>query len=318
MTNALTVLQDQFTPLMPRLEKALAGAIPVERMVQTVLVAAEGNPKILEANRQTLFNAALGACLLRLPVDGVTGQAYLVPFKGRVQLLAGYQGLITLAARSTFSCHADLVREKDIFDLVSGSDPCIEHRHGPGTIHNRGAVVGAYAVYRSKILPDVMKFMDRAELDQVNSGRNVWKTNPEAMMLKTPIRRAAKMIPMDAAQDLGVALALDEQHELGRHAEVTADMNVKVDKGVHVEDGPQPDVAKRLADAAQAYELDVESSIIQCQTPEKFSTTFLAELETTPDWRKLFADNEATLKRIREDAPVVADTLGAEYKKCKG
>lgn len=318
MSTALTVLQDQFKPLMPRLEEALAGALPVERMVQAVLVAAEGNPKILDANRQTLFTAAMGSCLLRLPVDGVTGQAYLVPYSGKVQLLAGYQGLVTLAARSTFSCHADLVREKDIFDMTSGSDPRIEHRHGQGTKIDRGAVVGAYAVYRSKLLPDVMRFMDRAELDEVNSGRNVWKSNPEAMMLKTPIRRAAKMIPMDAAQDLSAALALDEQHELGHHAEVTADMNVRVDKGVHVVNAGQPDVAKKLDEAQQAYELDVDSSVIQCTTAAKFAKAFLAELETTPDWKKLFADNEATLKRVRADAPAVADTLAAEYKKCKG
>jgi recombination protein RecT len=317
MANALATLTEQFKPLFPRFEEALAGAMPVERMMQTVMVAAEGNPKILDANRQTLFNAAMGACLLRLPVDGVTGQAYLVPYSGRVQLLAGYQGLITLAARSTFVCHADLVREKDKFKHISGSNPLIEHEHGNGTKIERGAIVGAYAVYRSKHFPSVLRFMDRAELDEVNSGRNVWKSNPEAMMLKTPIRRAAKLLPMDTAQDLGVAIALEEQHDLGHHAEVTADMNVKVDKSVTVET-TEPDTNKRLQEAAKPYELDADPLVIQCLTPKKFATAFLAELETAPDWKKLFKDNKATLKRIRKDDPASADLLAAEYKKCKG
>ena len=35
-----------------------------------------------------------------LEVDGVTGQAFLIPFKGRAQLVIGYKGFNTLAARS--------------------------------------------------------------------------------------------------------------------------------------------------------------------------------------------------------------------------
>jgi hypothetical protein len=38
--------------------------------------------------------------VLGLEVDGVTGQAYLIPFKGKAQLVVGYKGYNTLAARS--------------------------------------------------------------------------------------------------------------------------------------------------------------------------------------------------------------------------
>ncbi len=321
MTNALATLTEQFKPLFPRLEESLAGAIPVEKMVQTVMVSCEANPGLLECNRQTLFSATLGACMLRLPVDGVTGQAYLVPFKKRVQLLPGYQGLITLAARSTFVCHADLVRERDNFKMTSGSNPGIDHTYGQGQKTDRGAVVAAYAVFRSKHFPDVLKVMDRAELNEVNSGRNVWKSNPEAMMLKTPIRRAAKLLPMDTAQDLGLALALEEQHDLGHHAEITPERVVSVDRGVSVEDTPQ-NVSERLTETTTAtpYSLDVCESgvdIIQFQTPDKFVAGFLQELETCTDWESLFNANSEALKRLRGDAPELAATLEMEYKKCK-
>ena len=227
MSNELAIFEKQLTPLMPRFEDILAGAMPVERLKQTLIVSCETNPALLQANRQSLMSAALGAAMLRLPVDGVTGQAYVVPYKGKAQLIPGYGGLITMAARSSFSVHADIVRENDHFEMTSGSNPGIEHTHKGTTKAERGKPIGAYAVYRSHHFPSIMKWMSHEEIMACSNGRNVWKSNPLAMYQKTPIRHAAKLMPYEAAADLRLGIALEEQHELGRHAEITEERTIR-------------------------------------------------------------------------------------------
>jgi phage RecT family recombinase len=69
-----------------------------------------------------LFNSAMSAAVLGLEVDGVTGQAYLIPFAGKAQLVIGYKGFNTLAARSGITITGAVVREGDEFDFELGSN----------------------------------------------------------------------------------------------------------------------------------------------------------------------------------------------------
>ena len=48
-----------------------------------------------------------------LEVDGVTGQAFLVPFAGKVQLVVGYKGYNTLGARAGLTITGEVVRSGD-------------------------------------------------------------------------------------------------------------------------------------------------------------------------------------------------------------
>ena len=100
MSNALAILEKQFEPLAPRFAQVLPASLPVERLIRTVMVSVERLPKLMECDRQSLFNAAMSAACLGLEVDGVTGQAFLIPFAGKAQLVIGYKGYSTLAARS--------------------------------------------------------------------------------------------------------------------------------------------------------------------------------------------------------------------------
>jgi recombination protein RecT len=314
MTTNIKVLEDGLRPLYPRFEEALAGAMPVERLIQTVLVSAEQNPAILEANRQTLFNAAMGACLLRLPVDGVTGQAYLVPYNSRVQLISGYRGLITLAARSTFSVHNDIVRERDEFAFTSGSNPHILHSPRGTTVKERGRAIGAYAIFRSRFFPDIVQWLPIEEIMEQSTGRNVWKSNPLAMVLKTPIRRGARLVPHDIAPDLHLAVGLEEAHDSGRHAEITPERSLKVDDAVIVEQQP-PKLTERLSEAPKArFEAILpDGSSVACQTTREFADTILAAADETSDRRDLWASNQEVLKRVRISDPAAADRIDVAF-----
>lgn len=254
-STELVQLERSLDPVLPRIHALLEHSrIPPAQLVQTILVSAERNPGLLNANRQSLLAAAVGAAVLRLPVDGVTGQAYLIPFQGRVQLIAGYKGLITLAARSTFSVTANIVREADEFELELGSEPRIRHRPvlRPAEEQLRKLPIGAYAVFRSRFMPPVIRWMETREIMDVRdksagykSGKadNPWRTHPTAMVLKTAIRHGAKLIPHETARDLSLATALEGAHDAGLHAILTEDHLVRVSPA---EPEPAPSLPERL------------------------------------------------------------------------
>src|ERR1044071_3570677 len=121
VASEIALLENQLQPLAPNFAQVLPKHLPVERLIRTIVVSAERLPQLLECDRQSLFNAAMSAACLGLEVDGVTGQAYLIPFKGRAQLVVGYKGYNTLAARSGITITGAVVREGDTFDYELGS-----------------------------------------------------------------------------------------------------------------------------------------------------------------------------------------------------
>ena len=52
VASELVLFENTLKPLAPRFEQALAGAIPVERLMRSIMVSVERSPKLLEANRQ--------------------------------------------------------------------------------------------------------------------------------------------------------------------------------------------------------------------------------------------------------------------------
>src|SRR5690349_20395490 len=127
MGTALAVLEGQLAPLAPRFTEALAGTMPVERLTRTIVISCERLPKLLECDRQSLFNAAMSAACLGLEVDGVTGQAFLTPFARKAQLVIDYKGMNPLAARSGITISGAVVCDGDDFAFEKGSSPFVRH-----------------------------------------------------------------------------------------------------------------------------------------------------------------------------------------------
>ena len=66
---------------------------------------------------------------LELFPSNVTGQAYVLPYKGIAQFQLGYQGLVTLFYRSgAKSIRAEIVYENDFFEYENG---VIKHKPDP-------------------------------------------------------------------------------------------------------------------------------------------------------------------------------------------
>jgi len=186
----------------------LAGILPThlsaERVMRVAMADIQRTPKLLECQPGSVIGSIVQASELGLEVGSVLGHAYLVPFKGRCQLIVGYRGMIDLARRSgqILSIHAHVVRQHDDFTYELGMDPQLSHRPNlkvePRT--DGGDVTAAYAVARLKDGGVQFEVMSRVEIDAIRKNSPAgnfgpWVTNFPEMARKTPLRRLFKMLP---------------------------------------------------------------------------------------------------------------------------
>jgi hypothetical protein len=109
----------------------------------------------------------MSAACLALEVDGVTGQAFFIPFAGKAQLVIGYKGMNTLAARSGFTVQGEVVREGDDFDYELGDKGFVRHkparqqgpdhrRMGDRIVHDRPSIISVLGI------DDIMAIMAKS------------------------------------------------------------------------------------------------------------------------------------------------------------
>lgn len=243
MTTALTVLENQLKPLAPSFAQVLGQTMPVERLIRTVVVSAERLPKLLECNRQSLFNAAMSAAVLGLEVDGVTGQAFLIPFKDRAQLVIGYKGYSTLAARAGITVTGSVVRAGDAFEYDIG-EGWITHKPA---LNNKGRIIAAWAKAAHSSRPPVVVVLGIDDLMAVKDKSPGAKRSDSpwndpaigfpAMCEKTAKRRLARSLPLNVMQ---LAARMDEAvDEQGKSARIDPERGVIVD-GEFTEAAPTP------------------------------------------------------------------------------
>lgn len=215
--------------LKPQLALALPKHLTADRLCRVAMTAVQVNPKLLECDRTSFYSAIMTCAQLGLEPDGVLGQAYLVPFVGRVQFIPGYKGLITLARNSgeVVSISAHEVCEKDEFKFSFG---LVETLHHIPVRVNRGEVIYFYAIARFKDGGhhfDVMSVEEVKEIRDSSQGyryakrvakdgkiESPWEDHFVEMGKKTAIRRIAKYLPMSVQK----AAAMADAYDAGRHA----------------------------------------------------------------------------------------------------
>jgi phage RecT family recombinase len=201
--------------------------MPVKQLIQTVLVSCERTPALFKCTPQSILNGAMTFAVLGLPVDGVTGQGFLIPFKGQAQAVIGYKGYNTLAARAGLTITAGTVREDDAFEYELGSHAFIRHKP---TLGSRARIVAFYACATANdrpVIPAILSIDEvmaiHARSPAARSDRSPWN-DPEigfpAMGEKSARRRLARSTPLriDMPQfQLAARMeeAFDEQGKLG-------------------------------------------------------------------------------------------------------
>ncbi len=221
-TALVTQVESLRAQLVEKKETIFAAAaehIRPERFMEQVARACIRTPKLLECTRASLFMSAAQAAALGLEIDGVLGQAYLIPFKGEATLVPGYLGLKELAYRSGRIADISFgaVGPDDEFEFEYGTKPFL--RHHPIDDATSGPVTHVYAVVHTTTGGVVFNVMSWAQVEahrnKFSKGHDrsdsAWRTNPVAMAQKTALRKALKLCPLSA--ELQQMLQNDEYAE---------------------------------------------------------------------------------------------------------
>ncbi|MGW1679357.1 recombinase RecT [Saccharopolyspora sp. NPDC002376] len=225
--TAVAKKNDGPTSMIATYRADLAQVMPSHMRADTWVRIAQGtlrrDRKLMEAatrSPNSLMVALMEAA--RLGLEPGTEQYYLTPrkVKGVPEVLGitGYQGLIELMYRSgaVASVVVEVVREHDVFVWRPGAldDQVPPRWNGPqarpfhdadwfGTAETRGALKGVYAYAEmtngatSKVVVLGRDHIARAKesAQGADSQYSPWKTNEEAMWLKTAARRLSKWVP---------------------------------------------------------------------------------------------------------------------------
>lgn len=251
MNQVLRQINQDIVPALeayrPQLEKVLPAHISPDRLIRLAITCYRMTPALAQCDRTSLFGAVMQCAQLGLE-PGVLGEAYIVPFKGRAQLIPGYQGLIKLAYQSgeIRSIWAYAVRERDTFEVELGTEQKVVHvplkrQNGfPAPEEERGEIVGVYAGAELATGGKAIALMTVEEIQRVRgrsaaSNSGPWATDFEQMALKTALRRLFKWLPRSIK--VRAALALSDMADRGIDQRLS--IETKVDEIAFGEEGEQ-------------------------------------------------------------------------------
>jgi recombination protein RecT len=186
-----------------------------------VVAATQRLPELLKCSPVSVINSFMVMAQLGFMPSGVSGEAYVLPYKNKgvleAQFQLGYQGLVTLFYRSGVKdIAAEIVYEKDFFEVENGK---ITHR--PDVFaKDRGAAKGAYVIVRLPGGGSVTKAMSKEEILDIGKkfsksfggGYSPWdpKNDPQLWMWKkTVLKQVAKLVPKN--ESIAHAIAEDNK-----------------------------------------------------------------------------------------------------------
>ena len=213
-----------------QLKTALPAHMPVERFTRVVLTAIQLSPRLLQAERNSLFLACMKCAQDGLLPDG--RDAALVPFIDnkmsqdqnrtvwQVQYMPMIAGILKKIRNSgeLKSISAHVVYEHDKFAYRLGDEEMIVHE--PLLDGERGKPRFAYCVAHTKDGGIYREVMTMDDIGKVRSMSKAKKSGPwfdwwEEMAKKTVMRRCAKRLPQST--DLDDLLRRDDDlYELGK------------------------------------------------------------------------------------------------------
>lgn len=211
---------------------------------------------ITKASFESIYASLIVAAQLGLE-PGIRQEAFLVPFKGKCTLMPGYRGLIKLAVRSGMvkSVRARIVYEGDDYVVKLGTEQSIHHEPRLNRQVAEGEapqIISAYAIAEMVDGSQEFDAMDGWELDKHRAAGNngpAWKTWPEEMYRKAPVRRLSKYLPL--GEDYAKALRIDELHASGQADKIGEVIDLPADAVTEGPAEPQPSAIQRAADKAK-------------------------------------------------------------------
>lgn len=237
---------------LPSMQEQLKSALPphvtVEKFLRVAMTALQQNPNLLNMDRGSLFASVVTAAQLGLLPDAQLGEAYFVPFKGKVTLVPGYRGLIKLARQGDIGfVEAEIVCAHDKTLYVLGDN---SHFEALVNWQDRGPMVMVYALAKYRdggIAARVV--MTKEQVDAIrgrsqNANGPAWTDNYEEMAKKTALRRLAKLLPLSTTASNAFRLS-ELQEELGRAGRVIEGQVISDEDPQAPETAPEPKQRRR-------------------------------------------------------------------------
>lgn len=221
---------------MPQIARALPKiGLSEDRLARIAFTTIAKSPHLHSADPKTLVACIIESAQLGLSLDTNLGHAYLVPFKGKVQLMPGYRGLIALMDRSGLvkDVVCELVYDGDLFEYEIGMDRDIL-RWKPITKpaeRTDDKITHAFAIirlvnggtrHRVLDIEDILDARNRSASWQNAPNSSPWKGDFPEMSRKTALRRVSKISPL--SPDLQRALSLDDAVDAGDTQDVASEV----------------------------------------------------------------------------------------------
>lgn len=225
-------LEDLLKKSHGEIAKALPMQMSVNRLVRVAISSVRKNPDLQMCDALSIVACVIQGAQLGLEMDGVLGNAYMVPYGQQAQFIIGYKGLVTLGYRSDRISRIDgkNVYEGDDFEYQYGTNQFISHI--PRGEYDPDKITDTYVIIKLADGRDIIEVWGvnriKARRDRFSQG---WQKKPntspwafafEAMALKTVARAAFKFAPISVS--LQNAIAMDEQYEVGIPQGLTSDL----------------------------------------------------------------------------------------------
>lgn len=208
--SAQDVFKAQLERSWPRIAAVAPKAMNKERMFQLALSAYNQTPELAKCSTASVLGCLMKCTALGMEpsaVDGL-GRAYILPFYNKktggteATFILGYKGMIDLARRSgqLTDISARVVHDGDDFEYEYGLDEKLRHIPSTEPIEGR-QLTHVYMVAHFKDGGHYIDVMTRDEVEAVRKRSKAanfgpWKTDYEAMAMKSVIRRAFKFMPV--------------------------------------------------------------------------------------------------------------------------
>ena len=236
MANDLAIFEGQLKPLAPRFAEVLPATITPDRLIRTAWCCrSSASPRLLECDPAIAVqrHRDVGRGARPRSRRRHRPRAFLIPFKNRAQLVIGYKGYNTMAARSGITITGKTVREGDKFDFDL-AEGWVMHKPELG---NKGRIIAAWAKAAANGRPAIVEVLSIDDLMAVKAkspgaarGDSPWNDPAigfPAMCEKTAKRRLARSLPLNI---MHLAARMDEAvDEQGHAAFISADKTVVVE-----------------------------------------------------------------------------------------
>ena len=283
----------------PRIAAVMPQEMSEKRLYQMYVSTINREPQLASCSVESVLSCFMRCTSLGLEPSNVNGlgMAYILPFGNKnmrtgqkeAMFVLGYRGMIALARRSgqLQSIHAQAVYQGDEFDYWE--DETGQHfkfRATRGVPHTEATLTDVYV--NAQLLPagSVFVHMTKEEVEAVKrrspaGNKGPWRTDYEAMALKTVVRRSFKWLPVSVeAQSAAVSdETTPDYSELFRPLpDETVDdspVDVSVDESEQPQQETQPEAEPSPVDVKRAemirrfQALGVASDAEACETITK-------------------------------------------------